>query len=192
MRDTGCGLRVAGCETQEGSALWDLARCSMAAFYARDESIQLSTDLIEQRSQRGESRLVLERARVPEFLEMIDRLVARRVGVGEKTNVLRLVTPPAVALDDVRPNRFRRASNLAASLVHLELWQIAQRHAVNLKRSFPSKLPDFQVTIVHAEKGIDMGWGTGLDLATRIAYPASRVAAYTSRIPNPASRITIT
>src|SRR5438552_18902868 len=80
---------------------------------------------------------------------MIDGFITGRMSEYKEPNELLLVTSPAVALDDVRRYRFSGASNLATLLIHLELWQVLERHAMHSNRYLSRQLPNFKISIAH-------------------------------------------
>src|SRR6266498_3560041 len=80
---------------------------------------------------------------------MIDGFIAGTMSEYEKSNELLLVTSPAVALDNVRGYRFRGAANLASLLVHLELRQVLECHAMHSNRHLSRQLPNLKISIAH-------------------------------------------
>src|SRR6266513_1703082 len=95
---------------------------------------------------------------------MIDGLVAGTMSEYKKSNELLLVTATAVALDNVGGYRFRGAADLASLLVHLELGQVLERHAMHSNRYFSRQLPNLEIAIAHSGSRI-------LHLASRITVP---------------------
>src|SRR5438552_6449184 len=93
---------------------------------------------------------------------MINGFITGRMSEYKEPNELLLVTSPAVALDDVRRYRFSGASNLATFLIHLELWQVLERHAMHSNRYLSRQLPNFKISIAHR--------------VSRIPYPVSRIS----------------
>src|SRR5438876_11148069 len=80
---------------------------------------------------------------------MIDGFVARSMSEYKKPNELLLVTPTAITLDNVRRYRFRGATNLAGFLVHLELRQVLECHAMHGNRYLPRQLPNLKIPVAH-------------------------------------------
>src|SRR5438874_12202614 len=97
---------------------------------------------------------------------MIDRFVAGSMSEYKKPDELLLVTPPGVALDNVRGYRFRGAPNLAALLVHLELRQVLERHAMHGSCCFTRQLPNLKISVAHC--------------VSRISHLASRIPHHNS------------
>src|SRR5438128_7495237 len=80
---------------------------------------------------------------------MFDGFITGRMREYKKSNELLLVTATAVSLDNVRGHGFRGASNLATLLIHLELWQVLERHAMHSNRYLSRQLPNFKISIAH-------------------------------------------
>src|SRR5437016_13767551 len=91
---------------------------------------------------------------------MINGFITGRMSEYKEPNELLLVTSPAVALDDVGSYGFSGASNLATFLIHLELWQVLERHAMHSNRYLSRQLPNFKMSIAHC--------------VCRISHPASQ------------------
>src|SRR5437867_11398947 len=94
---------------------------------------------------------------------MIDGFIAGTMSEYEKSNELLLVTATAVALDNVRGYRFRRAANLAALFIHLELRQVLECHAMHSNRHLSCQFPNLKISIAHRASRI-------LHLASRITH----------------------
>src|SRR5207247_974397 len=92
---------------------------------------------------------VRERSRLKEHFQMIDGFIAGTMSEYKKPNELLLVTATAVALDNVRGYRFRRAANLAALFIHLELRQVLECHAMNSNRHLSRQRPNLEISIAH-------------------------------------------
>src|SRR5881392_1402702 len=80
---------------------------------------------------------------------MIDSFITGSMSEYKKPNELLLVTSPAVAFDNVRGYRFRGAANLASLLVHLELRQVLECHAMHSNRHLSRQLPNLKISIAH-------------------------------------------
>src|SRR5207247_11038081 len=80
---------------------------------------------------------------------MIDGFIAGTMSEYEKSNELLLVTSTAVALDNVRGYRFRRAANLAAFFIHLEPRQGLECHAMYSNRHLSPQRPNLEISIAH-------------------------------------------
>src|SRR5206468_4633517 len=104
---------------------------------------------------------VRKRARFKKHFQMFDGFIARRMREYKKSNEPLLVTATAVALDNVRRHRFRGAPNLAGFLVHLEVRQVLECHAMHGNRYLSRQLPNLKFSVAH---------------------PASRIPCLASRI----------
>src|SRR6476620_9469480 len=67
----------------------------------------------------------------------------------KKTNEFLFIASTTEALDNVRGYRFRRATNLAGFLVHLELRQVLECHAVHSTRYVSRQFPNLKISIAH-------------------------------------------
>src|SRR5436190_4740809 len=92
---------------------------------------------------------------------MIDGFIAGSMSEYKKPNELLFVTSAAVALDNVRGYRFYGAANLATLLIHLELRQVLECHAMHSNRDLLCQLPNLEISITHS--------------TSRILYLASRI-----------------
>src|SRR5439155_10957470 len=97
---------------------------------------------------------------------MIDSFITGSMSEYKKPNELLLVTATAVALDNVGGYRFRRAANLAALFIHLELRQVLECRAMHSNRHLSRQLPNLKISIAHR--------------ASRILHLVSHIPHYNS------------
>ena len=63
---------------------------------------------------------------------MIDGFITSGLCIREETDIVPLVTPSTVPLDDVGARRLAGSPNLSTFFIKFEVRQFAQRHSVNL------------------------------------------------------------
>src|SRR5262249_28210490 len=118
-----------------------------------------------------------------EHFQMIDGFIAGSMSEYKEPNEFLLVSSTAVTLDNVRRYRFRGAANLAGFLVHLELRQALQCHAMHGNRRLSRQLPNLKISIAHSASRI-------LQLASRITIRPRSAQAFVPSVCHIAMKAT--